>query len=338
MTPSRHSPHLRRLTATLGTAGLFGNGLAATVIAFPLLLAAPPAQAACTNDSGAPQNRTYTYTAATIGNEARLDFPANLKCTFLEGRNLCVGAQFGSTANSGANTATMELGVQDHTHGEGVSNMASGIAYGPFGALIGLGASTTLVTFTATIPSDTVSLSPPGTYSNTFKIYTGANTIGVACGLIGIPLAAYVISDYTANFVIPKICTLVSSPTIDFGTISSIAPTATRIDAQGSVTVRCNTPYTIYIGDGGDRVSPGSGNRRMLRGTQRLPYQLYKDAARTQVWDATGGTAAMNGSGGVSDVGTGLNQTRAVYGSIPAGTVLPTVGAYSDTVVVTITY
>lgn len=338
MTPAPRSTNLRRLAATLGTAGLFGNAFVTTAITLPLLFVATPAQAACSNDSGAPQNRTYTYTAATIDNEAKLDFPANLKCTFLEGRNLCVGAQFGSTANSGANTAIMQLGVKDHTHGSEVPTMTSDVAYGPFGALLGVGASTILITFTATIPANAVALSPAGTYSNTFKIFTGANTVGIGCSLIGIPLTNYVTSDYTANFVIPKTCTLVSSPTIDFGTIGSIAPTAARIDTQGSVTVTCNTPYTIYIGDGGNRVAPGSGDRRMARGTQRLPYQLYKDAARTQIWDATGGTATLNGSGGVSDVGTGINQTRPVYGSIPAGTVLPAAGAYSDTVIVTVTY
>ncbi len=105
------------------------------------------------------------------------------------------------------------------------------------------------------------------------------------------------------------------------------------------MTVKCNSPYTIYIGDGGNRVATGSRDRQMAQGTQRLPYQLYKDSGRSQVWDATGGTAATNGSGGVSDTGTSVNQTKTVYASIPLTTALPPVaGSYSDTVIVTVTY
>ncbi|MGE8560258.1 MAG: spore coat protein U domain-containing protein [Acinetobacter sp.] len=57
------------------------------------------------------------------------------------------------------------------------------------------------------------------------------------------------------------------------------------------------------------------------------------------MWDATGGTAAVGGSGGVSLTGTGINQTTSVFGRIAANTVLPNIaGNYTDDVIVTITY
>ncbi|KAI1692790.1 spore coat protein U domain-containing protein [Ditylenchus destructor] len=212
--------------------------------------------------------------------------------------------------------------------------------YGPYGALLALGPSSTSTTITSIVPAGGASGKMAGTYTNSFTIYQAktATTLLGLCGLFGALTGAQAFGNYTANFVVPKMCTLNATPAINFNNVTSIGPTAARIDAQGTVTVECNTPYTIYIGDGQNRVAPGSGNRQMAQGTARLPYQLFKDAARTQVWDATGGTAVIGGSGGVSDPGTGAPQSKTVYASIPAGTTLPVPGTYTDTVVITVTY
>ena len=70
-----------------------------------------------------------------------------------------------------------------------------------------------------------------------------------------------------------------------------------------------------------------------------LPYQLYKNDSRTTVWDATGGITNVGGSGGVLLPGTGGLQNSIVYGRIPKNVSMPnSVGQYTDTVVVTVTY
>jgi spore coat protein U-like protein len=145
----------------------------------------------------------------------------------------------------------------------------------------------------------------------------------------------------TVTATVTATCNLVATPTIAFGTISGIGTVAADVTAQGTITVICSTgaSYTIYIGDGANRVAPGSGNRQMANGAGRLPYQLYKTNAYAAIWDATGGTSATGGSGGVNGTGTSANQNHIVYGRIAAGTAVPSVlGNYSDTVLITVTY
>lgn len=100
------------------------------------------------------------------------------------------------------------------------------------------------------------------------------------------------------------------------------------VDSVGNVNVTCDmaTSYTIAL-------SPGNGtyvNRRMLSGSNELLYNLYTDAARTIVWgDGSSSTATVMG------MGTSSNHT--IYGRLPARQNV-SVGAYSDTVTVTLTF
>ena len=145
----------------------------------------------------------------------------------------------------------------------------------------------------------------------------------------------------TVTATVTATCNLVATPTIAFGTITGIGTVAADVTAQGTITVICSTgaSYTIYIGDGANRVAPGSGNRQMANGAGRLPYQLYKTNAYAAIWDATGGTSTTGGSGGVNGTGTSANQNLTVYGRIAAGTAIPAVlGNYTDTVLITVTY
>lgn len=164
----------------------------------------------------------------------------------------------------------------------------------------------------------------------------------LACASQATPaLADTVTGNGTVTATVTATCDLVATPTIAFGPISGLATVATDVTAQGTITVICSTGagYTVYIGDGANRVAPGSGNRQMANGAGRLPYQLYKTNAYAAIWDATGGTATTGGSGGVNGTGSGANQNLTVYGRIAAGTTVPTVlGNYSDTVLITVTY
>lgn len=124
-------------------------------------------------------------------------------------------------------------------------------------------------------------------------------------------------------------CSL-STEAVDFGTISEIGNVSTALNADGEITVQCSTgtTYTVYLGEG--NYSAGGGQRQMANGASRLRYQLFQDGARTLVW---------NDSNGVLKTATGSNQTLPVYGRIAQGTPVPgAAGAYSDTVIVTVSY
>ncbi|MDX8528509.1 spore coat protein U domain-containing protein [Mesorhizobium sp. MSK_1335] len=123
-------------------------------------------------------------------------------------------------------------------------------------------------------------------------------------------------------------CT-VSASSVNFGSVGVLA---SNTDATGSITVRCtnSTPYTVGLGAGA-----GSGatvaNRKMTSGAKAVTYSLYSDSARTTVWGNTIGTDTSAGTG------IGLDQIYSVYARAPAQ-ITPAPGAYSDTVVVTVTY
>lgn len=121
----------------------------------------------------------------------------------------------------------------------------------------------------------------------------------------------------------------VSATNVNFGSVGVLAA---NVDSTGSVTVRCTdtTPYNIGLSAGA-----GSGatvaSRKMTSGIKTVTYSLYSDSGRTSVWGNTIGTDTNAGTG------TGLDQAYTVYARAPAQTT-PAPGAYTDTIVVTVTY
>jgi spore coat protein U-like protein len=98
------------------------------------------------------------------------------------------------------------------------------------------------------------------------------------------------------------------------------------LDSAGTISYSCPPPLlptvTISAGNG------GSYNPRLMQssGTDTLAYNVYVDAARTQIWGATAISVAQ-----------GNALTVQYYGRIfPQQDV--TVGAYSDTLVVTFNF
>ena len=115
-----------------------------------------------------------------------------------------------------------------------------------------------------------------------------------------------------------------------FGVHSSLAAGITGTTALG-LTCTTNTSYTVRL-DGGGSGDPG--DRRMRRngvGPQSIGYDLYQDSAHTQPWGDTPSTS-------LSGVGTGSPVTLPVHGLVPGGQPAPAVGAYEDTVTVTVEY
>ncbi|EXS36193.1 spore coat U domain-containing protein [Acinetobacter sp. 826659] len=301
-----------------------------------------PAHAACTVSG--TTNNTFTYTAANINSDATVNLSGTITCTNLGlpqiSNFMCMKTVFTGTTNA-INSVSLPYTVTATVGGAGSSttNQTSNVWYGPVATV----ASNNIVSYSVNIkvPARTGSLIayPQGTYTASVRLYWDMDLLGLSCGDL---LGGWDSGDtlLTANFVVPSLCQLNSTSTVDFGNINDISTTSRDYTAQGAVNTTCNfgTPYSIYLGDGNNRIA--GGFRRMINSNNEfIPYQLYKDSNYSTVWDATGGVTNVGGTGGVSKTGTGSAQTTTVYGKIPQGTAIASrPGVYSDSVVVTVTY
>lgn len=161
-------------------------------------------------------------------------------------------------------------------------------------------------------------------------------------GLIGIQAAnaATTTGTLTVKATVAKGCSVntdasgtAANAVLDFGTISSLTANVdgdTAAASGTSIKVLCNngTAYTVAFGAGNNVLS---GVRRMAGGSSEfIPYNLYLASTRADALAVNGTTASITGNG--------TPQTLDVYGRIPAGSVLPTAGNYTDTVTLTVTY
>ncbi|MGB8811207.1 MAG: spore coat U domain-containing protein [Acinetobacter calcoaceticus] len=302
-----------------------------------------PAHAACT--VAGTTNNTFTYTAANINSDATVNLSGTITCTNgglipQISPFMCMKTVFTGTTNA-INSVSLPYTVTATLGGAGSSttNQTSNVWYGPVVTL----ASNNILNYSVNVkvPARTGSLIayPKGTYTATVQLFWDMDLLAVLC--LG-DLLSWDSGNVTltANFVVPSMCQLNSTSTVDFGNINDISTTKQDYTAQGAVNSTCNfgTPYSIYLGDGNNRIA--GGFRRMTNGNNEyIPYQLYKDSNYSTVWDATGGVTNVGGAGGVSKTGSGSAQTTPVYGKIPQGTsIASTPGSYSDSVVVTVTY
>jgi spore coat protein U-like protein len=128
-------------------------------------------------------------------------------------------------------------------------------------------------------------------------------------------------SPLTAQAVVQSRCRIISVTNLDFVTYDPTDP-ANDDDGVGDVTFRCTkgTPYDVYI----------TGSRTMTDGTDTLNFEMYQEAARTNVWPSAlpgvSGSAASNAP-----------ITLGIYGRINALQDVQA-GTYTGTVTVTVEY
>lgn len=135
----------------------------------------------------------------------------------------------------------------------------------------------------------------------------------------------------------PQTCT-VTATSLAFGVYFPFS--GTPDPTSGTITVSCTA--TRGIGQGGRytiAASAGDGSfaqRLMKSGAFTLPYQLYTTAADTTVWgDGTGGTSTIPIT--FQRYFFNASQTVNYFGNIAANeNAAP--GAYTDTILVTVTY
>lgn len=282
---------------------------------------------------------TYTYTAATITSAAAITLTGSITCnengSVGTSPYICIRTVFTGNTNS-INSTSLSYTTSASTGGATTGTKAtSGTWYGTSNTVSSSNALSSSVTVTAPATS---TYYPAGTYTTTVALSLDMQRTSGSCNADTTGWDSGIFT-LTFNWVVPSICSLVSTSNIDFGSISDVGQTLKNYDATGAVAAKCNygAAYTLYLGDGNSRLS--GSYRRMAYGSYLLPYQLYQDSSYATVWDSTGGTSVTGGSGGISSTGTGANQTFTVYGRIPKGLTIPSnVGTYSDTVVVTLTY
>lgn len=192
-------------------------------------------------------------------------------------------------------------------------------------------------TYYAVIPAGSASQAAAGTYTATvFVEWVMRDSLG---GCSGSATDYSGTSAKTYTFIVPSSCTVNSVSSMNFGQILSFGTASKDYVSTAAIRNTCtaDTQYTLYLGNGNNRIA--GGMRRMANGSNYIPYQLYKDANYSTVWDATGGTTSINGSGGKTLIGTAGPETSTIYGKIPKGTNISSVsGTYTDTIVVTLAY
>jgi len=129
----------------------------------------------------------------------------------------------------------------------------------------------------------------------------------------------------TSAFAQSPSCTI-SVTSVAFGNYNVF--TTTPDDSTGTITYRCNSAamnISIALSDGSSTTfSP----RTLRKGGEVLSYNLYRNAARTQIWgNGTGGTSVYTQSNPPNN----QNVNVSVYGRIPALQDV-SAGNYSDTV------
>ena len=155
---------------------------------------------------------------------------------------------------------------------------------------------------------------------------------GVLLAFAGAAQAAIKTASFTVSASVGKNCTI-SAANLALGEFVG----DNNLTAQSDITVRCTngTAFSIALDDG---VTGTYAGRRMVGpGGNSLVYNLYTDNTYAAVWgDDTGTTDVVGGSG----TGMANALTRTVYGRLLAADNVGAVeaGAYSDTIVATITY
>lgn len=128
----------------------------------------------------------------------------------------------------------------------------------------------------------------------------------------------------------------IGTSAVAFGAYDPLGAHASAdLNGTGTVSVVCTngTVAAVTLGQGANAdvsSTDAAPVRRMASGSNLLSYSLFSDSGRTTAWGNTEAT-------GVEVTGTGTSSNLTVYGTLPMGQNVPA-GAYSDTVVATITF
>ena len=157
---------------------------------------------------------------------------------------------------------------------------------------------------------------PTGSYLDQFVVNASVSTpvgVALASGAANFPVTAGVQTS----------CAL-AAPSLAFGEVKAFTATP----AMANLVVYCTKALPFHITlDAGQGPGASYAHRYLTSPSDSLSYNLYQDAAHSQVW----------GAGGYSGAGTGSAQDIAIYGLVDAQK-RPLPGVFTDSVIVTLTY
>ena len=161
----------------------------------------------------------------------------------------------------------------------------------------------------------------------------------VAMGVLTAAQAGTDSTDFKVKITITESCDIHTVAATDVDFLSHARSSATSsIDAAGNLSVNCtkDTPYSIALdmGQNSTGTVATAGNRRMTVGGNYVPYGLYRDASRSQLW----GNVAGSGGDVLTGTGSARAQSIPVYGRVLAASINVPAGTYVDTVKATISY
>ena len=178
---------------------------------------------------------------------------------------------------------------------------------------------------------------PNGSYTSSFAgnhtalRYTAASTSSSGIGDCNSATTDGGTFAFSVAANVVKSCVVTADP-LDFGSVDGIVSSA-NIDAQTTIYLTCSRPtaYRVLLIPSNNSTTGTSAMKGLSSGNaDTVPYQLYRNAARSQQW----GNQTANSPTGT---GTGTAQSLTVYGRVPG---LPNVRPdnYKDTVTVSVTY
>jgi spore coat protein U-like protein len=124
-------------------------------------------------------------------------------------------------------------------------------------------------------------------------------------------------------------CALEVSEHIDFGSWQDLNEPR---DQEGKVAVTCDkgTTYAVKLGWGGQ--GEVNKTRNMANGSEKIAYNLFQDANRTQLWGDDASTGFLK-----DQKSDGTAKKVPIYARVPKQAT-PSPGTYTDNVVVTLQY
>lgn len=158
----------------------------------------------------------------------------------------------------------------------------------------------------------------------------GVSIAALLIGSFGVATAATTTNQFNVKLNIVSGCDITNSGAndLDFGTHSVLV---NDLEEQTDIKIACTTgqSYEMVLDKGVNGASVN--DRKMVSGANNVSYNLYKDSAHTQLWGDVAGQ-------GVTGTGTGSEETKTIYGLVPATGTAPAVGNYLDTVTISFIY
>ncbi len=158
-------------------------------------------------------------------------------------------------------------------------------------------------------------------------------TVMIALTFAGPAKAAIVSGTLPVTAEVLAACSVTTTP-VNFGTFGG-----TQVDADGGISVTCSegVPFGIKA-HGGNAFNPLTQQRQMTSAAgNTIGYQLFKEAARTNIWGSCRGFCPLQATA-VESVGTGTLQAFTVFGRAFASASVPPNGMYTDSVLVEVEF